>query len=352
MRSVASLTFITCSLLICSSGCMYGPQPQYGGYPAYQGGYGAQGGYYGGQPVYQQAPIQTLTPGQQYIPNNGVYPPGFTPTYQNPSGGLTPIPNNGSGSNAPAYNSSEINKPVPEPYNPNGAGGSSPNGSPFFDGSSTFYAPVNSPNVQPANHSNPPLQPLPNGLRESNAATNTYSPPTITPEQLPMSNAIDINSANNLNSLPPVGGPDDPFATPIPALSPQPAPAPGDSSPMAMPVFENMSNIRSNKPVTEDSEIFAHDPQYRWLRGVVSKDEPTGTWCVVYADNPHPQDEFAGHLSLASSPYLKGLNDGDVIEVSGEVDPVLKDPLGKPFYLITRLKTLTRSPISLSSATR
>ena len=41
---------------------------------------------------------------------------------------------------------------------------------------------------------------------------------------------------------------------------------------------------------------------------------------------------------------LKNLKNGDVIEVKGEVDPVIKDPLGKPVYLVSHVNTITKAP--------
>lgn len=355
---------LLCLIGMTWSGCTYGPSPYGGGY----GGYPYGSTYPGGYQQYQ-VPTQSLQPGQQYMPGGtvtpqGVYPGGSTPTYQD--GGLQPIPNNGASTDAPPYNSAtEINKPVPNP--------SDPAGGPFYNNSnsSTFQPPIDSRSIQPATHQHEPLQPITSPLRESNAGTTitgpneTYSPMPINafPTAEPMTNAIDINrseipQAAPINALPPVNAmppvnaippvnsnaiaplntEEDPFNSPIPA------PAGNTSAPPAMPAFGNISNIRSHKPIVEEQRTFGHDPKYGWLRGVVSKDEPTGTWSVVYSDNPKSSDKYAGHLSLASSPYLTGLKDGAIIEVQGEVDPVLKDPLGKPFYLVSELKTISEAP--------
>ncbi|MBT5019278.1 hypothetical protein OAG75_01880 [bacterium] len=357
MSPVINNRFILfCLIGMTWSGCTYGPSPYggggYGGYP--QGGYPYGSPYQGGYQNYQ-------VPGQQYAPGGTVTPggvyPGGTPTYQNNNGTLQPIPNNGASSDAPPYTSTEINKPVPNP--------SDTTGGPFYNNSnsSTFQPPIDSRSIQPAALEQEPLRPINNHLRESNASTTisganeNYSPPAanVFPAAAPMTNAIDINhpeipSAAPINSLPsvdtipssnaiaPLNTEDDPFNAPIPA------PAGNSSPPPEMPAFGNISNIRTNKPIVDEPEVFAHDPSYQWLRGVVSQDKPTGTWSVVYSDNPQASDEYAGHLSLASSPFLKGLEDGTIVELQGEVDPVLKDPLGKPFYLVTRLKTISAAP--------
>lgn len=345
MRSVTKNILALCSLTtIALTGCTYGPTP-YGGYGASPYGGSPYGAPY---PGYQQAPIQTLQPGQQYVPNGTVLPqgtyPGSVPTYQNGSGGLTPIPNqNGASSDAPPYSSSEINKPVPAPSNPGG--------SPFYNNSSsstTFLPPKELKPIQPATHLDEPIQPITNELRGSAMTTPPSSPTAVYSPQptefnapsAPMNGALDISQPmGEIPSIPPVNTEADPFSTPAPAPSQG-----AESAPQAMPIFGNTSNIRSYKVVPTEEKLLDHDPQYKWLRGVVSKDEPTKTWSVVYSDNPQPGDTYAGHLSLASSPYLSDLKDGDVVEVKGEIDPVITDPLGKPVFLISHLRTITRAP--------
>lgn len=347
MSSVINKRLALCGLLLALCGCTYGPTPYNGGY----GGYGASpygatypggGGYPGGGYPYQ-APTQTLQPGQQYVPGGTVTPqgvyPGGTPTYQE-NNQLVPIPNNGANSNAPPYSSTEIGNPVPAPSNSNG--------SPFYNNSnskSTFQPPIDSREIQPAAHLHEPLQPMTTQLRETQTTrvspgpTATYSPPAMesfgSPD--PMDQAIDINKSE-IPTIPAVDSGHDPFSTPIPA------PGQNNAAP-AMPIFDNISNIRSNKPVLDPSNPFGYDERHRWVRGVVSRDVPTGTWFVVYSDNPDESDPYAGHLSLASSPYLKGLKDGDVVHLEGEVDPVLKDALGKPVYLVSHLKTVSAAPV-------
>lgn len=349
-----TIVTLSCVLSFALCGCTYGPNP-YGGYGGnpygtpYQGGYQQYPGY--------GVPTQTLQPGQQYIPGGsvtpqGVYPGGTTPTYQNNNGGLQPIPNNGASSDAPPYSSTEINKPVPDP--------SSPAGGPFYNNSntSTFQPPIDARDIQPATHQQEPIQSINNHLRESNAATSvtspteSYSPPANAfPESQPMNNAIDINSANEIpavapgnsfppaGEIPPVNSGADPFKSPVPSPS-------INSTPPAMPAFDNISNIRTQKPVLGETKVFAHDSNYAWLRGVVSHDKPTDTWSIVYSDNPSTEDKYAGHLSFATSPFLSNMKEGEIVEVQGEIDPIIKDPLGKPLYLVTQLKRISGAPVA------
>lgn len=344
MRSVNKNLIVLCSLLsIALTGCTYGPRPYGGGYGANPYGASPYGATYPGY----QGGIQTLPPGQQFVPGGSVVPqgvsPGGTPTYQN-NGGLNPIPSPGASTSAPPYSGSGSSNLVPEPSNP-GGGPFYNNSGPTTNNSSpgTFVPPLKKNSIQPATHSKEPLPAFPNGLRESNASsspTAAYSPEPIQSIPSPMGDAIDINKSN-IPSMPlPISSPkfDDPFDAPAPAPT-QPNPA------AAAPAFPANSGIyKSQKIINDQAEPFAHHAKYEWIRGVVSKDEPTGTWSVVYSDNPKASDKFAGHISLASSPYLKNLKDGDVIEVKGEVDPVIKDPLGKSVYLVSHLNTITKAP--------
>ncbi len=337
MRSVNKNLIVLCSLLsIALTGCMYGPRPYGGGYGANPYGASPYGATY---PGYQNG-IQTLPPGQQFVPNGTVVPqgvsPGGSPTYGN-GGGLNPIPNPGASTSAPPYSGGGNSSTVPDP--------STPGGGPFYNNSnsSTFVLPIQKKSVQPVTHNNEPLPAIPNGLRGSNAGsspTTVYSPDPLPIQSIPnpMNDTI-INESKPLPISPPGVG--DPFSTPVPAPSSQPIPALPAAG--AQP-FPGNTSIKANKFINDQTEPFAHHAKYEWIRGVVSKDQPTGTWSVVYSDNPKASDKFAGHISLASSPYLKTLKDGDVIEVKGEVDPVIKDPLGKPVYLVSHVNTITKAP--------
>jgi hypothetical protein len=83
---------------------------------------------------------------------------------------------------------------------------------------------------------------------------------------------------------------------------------------------------------------FAHDAAFKTLRGVVSREPQDGTWSIIYNDAPDSSDKWAGHLSLAASPKLSSLSDGDVVEIQGQIDDVVRDRLGKPVYVVTDLR--------------
>ena len=341
MRSVTHLAnrplLAAVGLLSLFTGCAYSPYGPYGGsgYGAYPGAYG---GYPGGYPTPYQAPIQTLTPGQPYIPNGseilpqGSTIPGGQPTFQGGGGsGLTPIPE-GDSTN---YNPDGSSVNVPDPYF-NGAGGSS---------SSTMETPFGGADgVQPANH----LEPLPidrfNEVRADpmtptasldnpwpNAPTQQYSPEPA-PQETPLQN--EFQTPNIPSSAPPQASPNsidtfNPFAPPGASVPSQPA----DVDPSAT----------AQRIPTGDPSSFAYGANHQWLRGIVSRDPLDGSWSIVYSDNPAQADQLAGHVSLAPSPYLEQLSDGDVVEIHGEVDMIARDGQGKPVYLIQQLKKLAES---------
>ena len=354
MQSVIALLIkqitITTALVLftTTSGCMYSPYgspygPGYGGYP---------GGYPAG------APIQTLQPGvQPYIPQGGTYPggtypggvyPGGTiqgPIYQNGtiqpgttfeggSGGLQPIPNNSGATGGGSVN-------VPDPYYPN------PN-------SSSSLQPINS-GIQPANHTeSAPTYQFPSGVNEvqaqppQSAQTRTFTASPTQPFAQPnsASEAPQFQPPINSNPIPPaqpaqpVGG----FDFDIPAAAPSageagnpfgsPAPAQNESA-AAMPLL---------KVNPQDLNPFMHDADFKMLRGVVSRDPADGTWGIIYDDNPTPDDQLAGHITLAKSPHLADFKDGDIVELQGEVDTIARDALGKPVYLIRNATKLVEGP--------
>jgi hypothetical protein len=104
-----------------------------------------------------------------------------------------------------------------------------------------------------------------------------------------------------------------------------------------------IEQTRLEQPSSEQTRVeqtststFARDDKFAWLRGVVSKEPQDGTWSIIYDDQPTDGDKWAGHLSLAPSPELDSLKDGDVVELHGQIDAVVRDRLGKPVYVVTK----------------
>lgn len=330
MRPV-DFSWFLCAAAFCPafSGCYSMYAPPYGGYPS---------------PMYQGTPyqpqIQTLTPGQPYVPNGSyqsTIPQGTTttPTYSQPgstppNSGLQPIPE----SNAPAYNPAPNSSPkAPDPYY-----------------KSTYQPPASTGlnSIQPAALAEPaPLNPPTSGLRE------VRSPAPTTADPFPSSAESGYSPVPARSPLPVTAAPvPEAEAFSLPRTAPaMPAAAPAKSvDPFAAPAKLEESAPAAAAPVWDlqtkkvDSVAyspFGHDPKYKWLRGVVSKEPQDGSWSIVYDDEPDADDQWAGHLSLAPSPELDRLKDGDVVEIQGQIDQLVQDQLGKPVFLISELKTLS-----------
>ncbi|MBW3538981.1 MAG: hypothetical protein KY476_01800 [Planctomycetes bacterium] len=83
---------------------------------------------------------------------------------------------------------------------------------------------------------------------------------------------------------------------------------------------------------------YAHDPEYRWLRGVVDYDRTNETWNIIYDLEPAASDRWGGTLTLVDDPLLARLRDGDVVLIEGRVDASTRDRTGrKPRYRIEHL---------------
>lgn len=84
-----------------------------------------------------------------------------------------------------------------------------------------------------------------------------------------------------------------------------------------------------------DAASYGHDPQFRWLRGVVSRDPQDGSWGIVYSINPDRADTNGGFITLAGPKHVAGLKEGNFVRVEGRVDPATRDRFGKATYLVT-----------------
>ena len=286
-----------------------------------------------------QAPIQTLTPGQQYVPGGTTYPSttipqGTTPpTYSNPGGGLEPLPDNGQyrsnsgtgATSAPSYN--------PSPGQ-NSAGGSGSVPDPYYPGGGSAMQ------MTPQNATSPnAIQPV-GGMREIRGQNETISASRDEPWSFDASPAPATTSSEDF-TLPRVGTAP---ASGSPTSSSSPYSAPGDwSDPFG---DSGTENLKAHKVVAPETETFAHDPRMAWVRGVVSQHPQDGTWTIIFDDSPQAGGEFQGQITLAVSPHLEDLKDGDLVEIQGQVDTLAKDHRGKPVYIISRLNHLHNVRVS------
>ncbi|VAX36480.1 hypothetical protein MNBD_PLANCTO02-2120 [hydrothermal vent metagenome] len=84
---------------------------------------------------------------------------------------------------------------------------------------------------------------------------------------------------------------------------------------------------------------YAYDKQqHKWLRGVVDYDQQSGSWSIIYDDQPDKEDVYGGSMTLVESPKLAKLHDHDIVLVEGEVDQTVDaDRLGKPLFRVQHL---------------
>lgn len=86
---------------------------------------------------------------------------------------------------------------------------------------------------------------------------------------------------------------------------------------------------------------YYHDREgYRSLRGLVTYDDRTQTWILMYNDKPERDDEYGGVFTLADNEEFSVFNDYDVVYVEGSVSETEKDAFGKPTYQVDFLRKL------------
>ena len=82
---------------------------------------------------------------------------------------------------------------------------------------------------------------------------------------------------------------------------------------------------------------------YRWLQGVLRKDQATGKWGVTY--NLSGDDTFRGDMVLTiPDEKLAGLDSGAVVQVRGKVDSENLDSRGRATY---RVDHIYEVPVSI-----
>ena len=265
--------------LIASGGLLLLACSCYG--PAYQQPYGGYQGYPG-----QVQPGTPMYPGGTGVPGG---PSLGQPTYDS-----SQVPLNNGGGNAPTYgNSSSTNgaRPVPDYDEP--ASGNSPY---FPSGGSTppSDSATSVPEVAPLSfETSQPATPMPS------------TTPTPTPQPAP----ADSNPFFDLNS----GGGD--FQEPV------------QGNPIS---FQREVSAVTNQP-------YGQGQGHRWLQGVVNHDPRDGTWGIIYDIEPDAHDPHAGYLTIAQHSQVQGLQDGQIVRLEGQVDPVERDRFGRATYLVSRV---------------
>ncbi len=78
---------------------------------------------------------------------------------------------------------------------------------------------------------------------------------------------------------------------------------------------------------------------YRWIQGILTHDDRTGDWRVVY--NLSQDDPFLGELTLAvNEQQMQGITPGIAVQVRGQVDSQELDGRGRATYRVTQIYEL------------
>lgn len=269
-------------------------------------GYNQQG-YYGTQPV--------MMPGQPNgYPSGPIYQP--SPYYQ--PGTNQPTPING---NPPSSNPIDLNNPAntPSTYGPGGN-----NSAPNFNPNPTNNPGGNSGNVpQPGDEGNSDFNRGSNRTNGLTPTTSSTSPSDLSTPFSSQESRLPRNFANDTADMS-----SSPFERPVV----QPANGQGQGG--------DIQQVNGQSQQAQPSKAYAHHPKFMWVQGVVEYDEPSSTWVVMYDDNPGTSDPFGGELTIGGDVSNARLRSGDVVRITGSLDPIQEDSRGKPIYQATKLSKL------------
>lgn len=85
---------------------------------------------------------------------------------------------------------------------------------------------------------------------------------------------------------------------------------------------------------------YAHDSQYRWLRGKLEHSQIEGCWKLRYIPVDGATDEFGGSVVLADAKALAGCERGDFVEVRGKPSSGRPKEGFAPTYEVAELKRI------------
>ncbi len=77
-----------------------------------------------------------------------------------------------------------------------------------------------------------------------------------------------------------------------------------------------------------------------WVQGVLRYDAQQKTWSIIYDETPDASDPYPGRFTLAMTPALDGLSDGQHVRLTGQIDPVQRDQHGKATYLAKQVEKI------------
>lgn len=85
------------------------------------------------------------------------------------------------------------------------------------------------------------------------------------------------------------------------------------------------------RPTVQMTSHFSHDPGFRRLSGILKRDAKTNQWTIVYELNSN--DRYHGDLLIANREKCAGLRDGEIVAISGEIEPEMMFK-GEPTFRI------------------
>lgn len=98
----------------------------------------------------------------------------------------------------------------------------------------------------------------------------------------------------------------------------------------ARPVASNVSATTARR-----SPEYDYDKEYRWLKGVLHRDQTTNELHIVYSFGG--TDKYKGDLPLAQHPKLRNMPPSQPVEVFGSVQASTD---GRPIYVVTDIRSL------------
>jgi len=163
--------------------------------------------------------------------------------------------------------------------------------------------------------------------------------------------AAGTSTGSSSGSPTPAGDPVDIAALPVPSRADAAAGAVRVDSQVRLASGEGRATGRvhpappsggaSDNASTRDS--YGYDPEYRWLRGRLEYSQVDRRWKLRYIPIDGKSDEHGGSVIIADSAVLSGLEQGDFVEVRGQLgrrDP--SKPGYAPRYQVAEIKRLGR----------
>ena len=279
--------YVTGFVAVATIGCV-SPYPYNS---PYGNGYGGQPGGYYGQPQY-------VPPSS--VPSGGVQLNAPTPIDSGP-----PSSSGGSNSDAPLF-PQDANKQVPDYRSPDPGDVSAPDNAEkdmFYDEEKTSFG----TNKNPFG-----MKSTPSELKNLAYEESDVEPPPLETVVL----------EEPTEAPPPIaltGGPE--YSTPLELKT--------DAASLKLPY----------DPATMPNPYDYDREGYRSLRGLVTFDDNTQTWIMMYNDKPEQDDEYGGVFTLADNDFSV-LNDYDVVYLEGSVSETETDAFGKPMYKVDFLQKL------------